>query len=274
MIKIALVDLCKTTNYADHRSYSDSLSFLNEENINYVDFATGADDLDSKVKLFHKALESDSEIIWFVRGGTACIRTLEKIDWDKVIKSNKKFYGLSDFTHFATMAVAKGATCYYGQGLAYIKDFMPQKSDREFIVSFLKKGVPVPSFAIPLANATNSLDVLDLKIVGGWIPAFILLQGKLQMKLSNSYLFIEYHSNVLGETFEDLGYLIDQLLFVISGKMPKGIILGNTELANVDGTKVPLGDINAFCVEKLGPLNVPIYFLDHFKNTVKLSLKI
>ena len=51
-MKIALVDLCRSDDFALHRSYVDSIDFLKKENIDYLDFATGVNTLDSKIKNF------------------------------------------------------------------------------------------------------------------------------------------------------------------------------------------------------------------------------
>lgn len=113
-MKVALVNLCKTEDFTKHKSYNDSISFLNENNIEFLDFASGIETVDEMVESFHKALNSDANLIWVIRGGNKCIQTLNKIDWNKVVNSKKVFYGLSDFTHFSTMVVSKGVTCYYG----------------------------------------------------------------------------------------------------------------------------------------------------------------
>ncbi|HRY77113.1 MAG TPA: LD-carboxypeptidase [Candidatus Paceibacterota bacterium] len=244
---------------------------MNENNIDYVDFASGAETIDSIVEKFNQALDSEAELVWVVRGGNKCIQTLDKLNWNKIIASGKRFYGLSDFTHFSTMAVFKGVKCYYGQGLTNIKEYFPLPSERQFIVDLLKTGVPVSESAQPLANSASTLDVSKEKIVGGHLLVFTLMQGQLHIDLRERFIFIEYHTEALGESLDDLGYYIDQLLYVLKNNMPKGFILGRTEMKNVDGSQVLIEDINKYCVEKLSGYNLPIFYFDHFKNTITFS---
>jgi muramoyltetrapeptide carboxypeptidase LdcA involved in peptidoglycan recycling len=267
-MKVALVNLCKTEDFTKHKSYNDSISFLNENNIEFLDFASGIETINEMVDGFHKALDSDVDLIWVIRGGNKCIQTLNKIDWNKVLDSQKVFYGLSDFTHFSTMAVSKGVTCYYGQGLTNIKSYFPNPSERQFIADFLTSGTPVSANPIALLNSKSDLNILDEKIIGGHLLIFTLMQSQLKVDLKDRFLFIEYHTGAVGEDLDDLGYYIDQLLYVLKDNMPKGFILGRTEMRNFDNSQISINEINKYSAEKLATTGLPVYSLDHFKNTV------
>ncbi len=269
-MKIALVNLCKIEDFALHKSYVDSISFLEENNIDYLDFASGTSTLQEMIEKFNEALDSDAELLWLIRGGNKCIQALDLLDWDKIKKTGKKFYGLSDFTHFAVKAKSLGLTCYYGQGLTNIKDYFPTETDRKFIVDFLHTGVPVTTDATSLNQSvdTASLNLSNLDIVGGHLFIFTLMQGQLLINLKDSYLFIEYHTGLMGEKLDDLGYYIDQLLYVLKDNLPLGFILGRTEMVNTDGTRVDIDEINKYCEHKLARLNIPVYYIDHFTNTI------
>lgn len=267
-MKVALVNLCKTEDFTKHKSYQDSIDFLNENNIEFLDFASGFETVDEMVESFHKALDSDADLIWVIRGGNKCIQTLNKIDWNKVVESKKVFYGLSDFTHFSTMAVSRGVTCYYGQGLTNIKSYFPNPSERQFIVDFLVGGTPVSVNATALANSTSDLDTQNEKIVGGHLLIFSLMQSQLKLDLRDRFVFIEYHTGAIGEDSDDLGYYLDQLLYVLKDNMPKGFILGRTEMRNFDNSQISIDEINTYSAQKLGATGLPVYYLDHFKNTV------
>ncbi|PIZ55927.1 hypothetical protein COY23_03830 [bacterium (Candidatus Torokbacteria) CG_4_10_14_0_2_um_filter_35_8] len=270
-MKIALVNLCKAEDFAQHKYYSDSMSYLREEGINYVDFASKTDTVDLMVEKFHQALDSDAKVIWVIRGGLSCIRTLDKIDWDKVSKSNKKFYGLSDFTHFSTMAVSKGLICFYGQGLTKIKQYFPTKNHRKFITNLLKTGKPFSREAKSIFLSQSGLNISDVKVIGGHLLIFSFMQGQLKIPLNNRYVFIEYHHSATGEGLNELGYYLDQLLFLLKDNMPKGFILGRTELKDYNNTLIQIGEINKFYVEKLSKYKLPVYYLDHFENTITFS---
>lgn len=267
-MKVALVNLCKTEDFTKHKSYSDSISFLNENNIEFLDFASGLETIDEMVESFHKALDSDADLIWVIRGGNKCIQTLNKIDWNKVVDSKKVFYGLSDFTHFSTMAVSKGVTCYYGQGLTNIKSYFPNPSERQFIANFLASGTPVSENATTLVNSKSDLNILDEKVIGGHLLIFTLMQSQLKVDLKDRFVFIEYHTGAIGEDLDDLGYYLDQLLYVLKDNLPKGFVLGRTEMRNFDNSQIAIDEINRYSAEKLATTGLPVYYLDHFKNTV------
>ncbi|QQR93203.1 LD-carboxypeptidase [bacterium] len=267
-MKIALTNLCKLEDFAKHKTYQDAIGFLHEENIEYLDFCSGESDLDNLVAKFNKSLDSEADIIWIVCGGWSCIKTLEKIDWGKVVASNKKFYGLSDFTHFSSKAVSLGITCYYGQGLVYIKQFFPTNNSREFIVNFLKTGDAGSSMAKSLSSNTEDLDINKVKITGGHMLIFAFMQNQININLQERYLFLEYHHGANGIELKELEYYLDQVLYVIKNNLPKGFILGRSLLKNFDGTEIKIEEINEFLVSKLEKLNLPIYYVDHFNNII------
>lgn len=270
-MKIALTNLCKTEDFAKHKTYENSISFLRENGIEFFDFASGAEKIDDMVKGFNDSLESDADLVWVIRGGNKCIQTLDKLDWNKAVNSGKKFYGLSDFTHFSTMAVAKGLTCYYGQGLTNIKEYFPDPSERKFIADFLISGMPQCGNAQPLVNADRELQMENLRVVGGHLLIFSLMQSQLQIDLNDRFVFFEYHTGALGENLDDLGYYVDQLLFVLKNNMPKGFILGRTEIRNSDESQIKIEAINEYCINKLSNFGIPVYYIDHFKNTITFS---
>lgn len=270
-MKIALTNLCKEEDFAKLSSLDESISFLNENKIEYLDFASGAETVDVMAEKFNQSLKTDAGIVWIIRGGNKCIQTLDKLDWEEVIKSGKRFYGLSDFTHFSTMAVSKGITCFYGQGLTRIKSYFPKEEDRKFIADLLETGIPISEKAKALAFANDNLDVSKEKIIGGHLLIFTLMQSQLKIDVKNRYIFIEYHTGAVGEDLDDFGYYLEQLLYVLKNNLPKGFIFGRTEMRNMDGSQIPIGEINKYSVEKLSKYNLPIYYLDHFKNTITFS---
>lgn len=268
-MRIALVDLCRADDFAKHPSYVDSISFLREEGIDFLDFATGTDSLDAKVQRFHEALKSDADLVWVIRGGLTCITVLDKIDWDLVTRSGKSFYGLSDFTHFSAMAALRGVTCYYGQGLKDIMKYLPKASDRAFVASFLKTGEHVCAVPQPLLGA-EPIDLRKAHVVGGHILLFNFMQRGLNLVLKDRYVFIEYHSAARGEGLDDLGYYLDQLLYACNENKPKGFILGHIELEKADHEQIETAAINDYCARKLSS-HGPVHYVDHFTNTIKFS---
>lgn len=267
-MKIALTNLCNPEDFAKHKNYQDSIDFLHEENIDYLDFCSGEDEINGMVEKFNKALDSDADLIWVVRGGLSCIQTLDKIDWKKVASNNKKFYGLSDFTHFSTKAVSLGLKCYYGQGLTKIKQYFPTKENRKFISDFLKTGNPNSIKATSLFSSVEDLDINNIKVVGGHMLLFGFMQNQLNINLEDRYLFLEYHHSAIGEGLNELEYYLNQVLYVIKNNLPKGFILGRSELRNFDCSEINIKEINDFLVSKLTSYNLPIYYVDHYNNVI------
>ncbi len=270
-MKIALVNLCKEEDFSKHKTYQDCISFLEEEGIDYLDFCSGHDDLDILVKKFNDSLSSEADIVWFVCGGWTCLKVLDKIDWDKVVASKKKFYGLSDFTHFSSKATSLGLNCYYGQGLAHIKQFFPTTESRQFIVDFLKTGVPNYSLAEPLSPNTKALDISKVKIVGGHMLIFTFMQNQLSVNLKDKYLFLEYHHSANGLSLQEIEYYLNQVLFTIKDNLPQGFILGRHMLKDFEGEEIKVEEINNFLTSKLLKYNLPVYYMNHFHNIVPLT---
>lgn len=266
-MKTVLVNLCKTEDFKNHKSYKDSIDFLNENKIEFIDFTLGVTSIDQMVESFHKALDCEADLIWVISGGNKCIQTLNLIDWNKVVTSKKEFYGLSDFTHFSTMAVSKGVVCHYGQGLTNIKTYFPKSLDRQFIVDFLTNGQPVCNNANSLTN-NQVLKITEQKIVGGHLTIFTLMQSQSQLNLSERFVFIEYHTSTLGESLDDLGYYLDQLLYVLKDNSPQGFILGHTVIRDINGLQIAVEQINQYLAEKIAKTGLPVFFLDHFTNTI------
>ncbi len=66
-----------------------------------------AGDDDARVRAFDAALDGDSDIVLFARGGYGVSRILHRIDWARVAKSGKVFCGYSDITAFSLAALAR-----------------------------------------------------------------------------------------------------------------------------------------------------------------------
>ncbi len=270
-MKIALVNLCNPEDFKKHLYYQDVLDYLHEEKIDYLDLASGKDTLESLIDTFNQSLDTDAELFWFIRGGFSCLNALDKIDWEKVTSGNKKFYGLSDFTHFAHEAVAKGVKCFYGQGLTKIKKHYPERADRNFITEFLKTGSPNPAKAKPLLNATTDLDLSQIQIAGGHMGIFAFMQSNNKIDLSNRHLFLEYHSSSLEPHLLNLDYEVDHVLYSIKENLPKSIILGQSLIRKIDGTFYPEEELTGSILSKFSKTSLPVYYINHFNNVIPLS---
>jgi len=267
-MKIALVNLCKIEDFSKTKYYQKSLEFLQENNIDFVDYFSGRETAPELLSGFHDALRDDTiELVWFIQGGSELINFLEKIDWKLVERSNKEYLGLSDFTHFVFRAIKLGKTCYYGQGLQNIKDYLPDPENRKFIVDFLNEK-KLPSYNTKLLHSNELINLENEKIIGGhsFISAIMLPETKID--LSERFLFFEHHY-VPGERLQDIKYFLDVIKFNVHNNMPKGFILGHSMLFDQENQLIESNFINKFFLENLLDLKIPIYYIDHFKTIVK-----
>lgn len=270
-MKLALTNLCDPEDFTKHEYYQDSIGFLREAGLDYLDFFSERNNVSSMVEGFNQALYSDAELIWVIRGGLSCLLTLDEIDRTQVVSSKKKFYGLSDFTHYSTKAASLWVTCYYWPVLAKIKQYFSTVESRQFIVDFLKTGTPNPCDAMPLHKDARKLDLSSVKIVWGHMLIFAFMQNKLDLDLTDRYLFLEYHHSDAGKRRSDLEFYVNQILYVIKNNLPRGFILGKSKIKNIDGSEMSVAEVNNFFVSKLSSCDLPIYYIDHYNNIITFS---
>lgn len=269
-MKLALVNLCKIEDFSKSPSYNDSMVFLKENGIDYADYMSDRATPEALLDGFHQALRDPSvDLVWFVQGGNALVTILEDIDWNLVATCGKAFFGLSDFTHFSLKSATLGATCYYGQGLKRVTNYLPTAADREFLVSFLKEGI-VPPIAANLIAGNHVSDLTQGHIVGGYSIASAVLLPNIQLDLSGSFLFFEHHY-LPGESLGDATYFLEAVKVYLRDNKPKGIILGHSLVSDQEGNWIHYEQINEHFSQALAELDVPIYSIDHFRTIVKLS---
>ncbi len=268
-MKVALVNFAKYEKFNSIDSFKKDLEFLKENNIDYVDYCFNYNKKKDLLSGFRKALANpDIDLIWFVCGGNKTIKFLDDVDWNEVKKANKIYAGASDFTHFSFKAVENDQVCYYGTSLQSIKEYHPTISSRKYLVDFLQTGKIEKYNHKNLYKTVSNLD--NEKIIGGhsFLTTFMLSETEINLK--DRFLLIEHHY-IPGESLEDLEYFIDQLKRVIKGNLPKGFILGHSMLFNKKGKMININIINKKFVECLKEYQLPIAYIDHFKQIVKFS---
>jgi len=268
-MKIALVNLSKIQDFSKTPYYQASLEFLEENNIDYVDYFSGRENFEDLLNGFHEALGDDSvDLVWFIQGGSELIQFLNKIDWDLVRHSHKSFLGQSDFTHFAFRAIPLGVTCYYGPGLKQIKDYFPTAEQRQFVLDFLQNR-KLQNYNGQILRGTTSLTLEDERIIGGhsFISAIMLAGAKIDM--SNRVLFFEHHY-IPGEEPKDVGYFLEAIKLNLASR-PKAIILGHSVLFDKDKNMIDVAVINKYLLEQHIDLDIPVFYVDHFQKILKLS---
>lgn len=269
-MKIAIVNLCKIEDFSKTEYYQDSLGFLKENDIDFVDYVSGRENASDLLNGFHEALGNDEvELIWFIQGGNDLIKLLNKINWETVGQSNKEYMGLSDFTHFAFKAIKLGKICYYGQGLKQIKSYFPTPEEKRFVVDFLKQR-QLPKYNAQLLYGSGNLDLENKKIIGGHSSISAIMLPNTTIDLTNRFLFFEHHY-VAGEELSDARYFLDAVKLYLLRNKARGFILGHSLVPNKDGAPLDIKLINEYFLENLIDLNLPIYYIDHFKTILKFS---
>ncbi len=252
-MRVGLVNLCKLDSYA-----KEGFSFLEQNNISFIDYASGRETLESQLEGFNAAIsDKDVDIVWFVQGGSTLIKYLDKIDWTKVSNSGKQFWGLSDFTHFAVKAVPLGVKCFYGQGLKYVDNFFQTQEQKRFLVDFIN-GSSSP--VLPESH----------KAIGGLVNIVTFMLQRYQVDLSGYQLFLEYHG-AEGEKWGEVEYYFDQLKAVIKDNRPQGFLLGHSMLTNDLGQVENWQILNQKISKLLEEYNLPISSVDHFNNVIGLG---
>lgn len=86
-----------------------------------------AGDDDARVRAFEAALDGDSDIVLFTRGGYGISRILHRIDWSRAAATGKVFCGYSDITAFSLAALARANYVSYAGPL--LVDAVPTTND-------------------------------------------------------------------------------------------------------------------------------------------------
>lgn len=268
-MKIALVNLAKFEKFKDTPTFNDDIKFLNDNQFEYVDYCSDSSDYNSLLHGFNQALDdSEVDLIWFVCGGEKTIKFLTDINWEKVEQTNKIYLGASDFTHFAFKAIEHGQTCYYGAGLKKINIYHPTNNEKRHIIHLLKYR-DNNDYQVEYLN-NKKVQLKDERIIGGHLFISTFMMNQINIPLKDRFLFLEHHY-VPGETLTELEYFIDQLKLVIDNNLPKGFILGHTELYDKDNNEIDVKIINQKITELLNIYNLPILYIDHFQQIIKFS---
>lgn len=269
-MKIALVNLCKIQDFSKTKYSQESFEFLKENSIDFVDYFSGRETTDDLLKGFHEAVSNpEVSLVWFIQGGNELIKFIDKIDWDLVKKTDKEYFGFSDFTHFSFKAINVGKICYYGPGLKQIKTYLPTPEQRQFVVDFLKNK-QMPPYGAKLIDGGDGANIENEKIVGGHSFISAIMLPTINIDLHDRFLFFEHHY-IPGEGVADAAYFLDAVKLYISRNKPRGIILGHSLLFGENNNPVDIEFINKYLLEHITDMNLPIYYVDHFKTIIKLS---
>lgn len=171
------------------------------------------------------------------------------------------------------IAIKLGQICYYGTNLRRISEhFYSNKftsRDRKKLVSFLKNGLEVEyKYKNLFKKVTN---FKDEKVIGGHLIIDTFMIQQMKINLSKHFLLIEYHLTS-SDTIGELEFFMDQLKIVIKNNLPKGFVLGWSQVYNKNGKILKQDIINKCFVDNFKEYNLPIIYIDYIKSPVKISL--
>lgn len=272
-MKIALVNLSKLQKFRTLKTFKKDFSFLLDNEIEFVDYCLDSDRPQDLLRGFHQALKNpEVDLVWFVRGGEKMSRFLDKIDWDLVKRANKQYIGFSDPTSFFFMAGKLGQTCYYGTNVFRIYERMNSKEfsnqDRKKLTAFFTKRELVPYQQENLFKECP--DLSREKIIGGHLVINTMMLQRMKIDLSKYFLLFEYHLTT-GDTVGELEFFIDWLKLAIKDNLPKGFVLGYSQVYDSNGRRLKQSVVNKIIVDNLKDLNRPITYINHIKQPIKLS---
>ena len=273
-MKIALVNLSKFQKFRTVKNFKRDFNFLVKNNIEFVDYCFDYSKPADLLKGFYRALKNpDVDLVWFVRGGDKLMRFFDKIDWNLVKKANKKYIGFSDPTNFFFKAVNLGQTCYYGTNLRRIGEHINSKAfnkkDYAQLIDFFKTRKEVKYDHKNLFKKVDNFE--KEKVVGGHLIITTFMLQQMKFNLSNHFLMLEYHLTS-GDTIGELEFFVDQLKIVIKNNLPKGFVLGFSQVYSDKGILLKPEVINQCFVDNLKEYGLPIVYINHLKQPVKLSL--
>jgi len=266
-MKIAIVNLSKLEDISKLKSFKLDMGFLEKNNIDYVDYASGRSTKESLYEGFEKAIkDKEVSLVLFYQGGTTLIKFLDIINWDEIVKYKKQLCGLSDFTHLSVLGVENNVKSYYGFALKNVTKYFGHKKQKE-IANFLNS---MTQLGIGDGDVQYDCYQSDIQIIGGHLCIMIYMLSNYPIDISERALFIEYH-DAPGQDFSNLEYYLDQLSHLISNNPPKEIILGHSILYDENCDEIDFKRINIFMKAKLSDLNIPIRCVDHFDKLIPMS---
>ncbi len=227
MTKIAIVNLANPLKKLNNTLKS---KIDNIKNFVFVDYTGNENDY---LEQFHNALRDKTiDVIWFLCGGTNCIKTVNLINWNLVSKSKVIFLGSSDITHFFLFSQKNSSQKFY-----YFSNFVDFGVNlNEISLSKLFLLLKKKTLNLRFKNKTISLDTGSANIVGGHSIISSLFVNKLSLSLNKkNYYFWEHHGNF--ETVQMYQYWLEVLKFNCKNLRIKNIILGNS-LVYEDNIKI------------------------------------
>lgn len=145
---------------------------------------------EQRLQAINNAINHSSSMVMITRGGYGISRILDKIDWNQVANSNKKFIGHSDFTAFSLALLAKtGMVSYAGPTVMF--DFAkPEPNDltADLFYEAMHDQLELLSFESPNSDAVDTRGVLW----GGNLAMLCSLIGTPYIpNIKNGILFLE-----------------------------------------------------------------------------------
>lgn len=218
MPKIAIVNLA---NSSKSLNFDNIIKTINDPDFAFINYSG---DEKTYIEQFHKALRDSSvDVVWFLCGGTNCIRAINLIDWELVSKSKALFLGSSDITHFFQLAPKTLSQRFY-----YFPNFL-DFSDKlnGFSLSQLLVSMREQTIKLGFKNQTVSLSLNEVNIIGGHSIISSIFKDRLHLSTAKeNYYFWEHHGNF--ESIEMYKYWLQVLSLGCKELGINNVILGNS----------------------------------------------
>jgi muramoyltetrapeptide carboxypeptidase len=226
-------------------------------------------------ELMHMFTNPEVDGIWCVRGGYGSIRTLNFLDYEKIVQNPKVFIGYSDITALHTSIYTQtGLVTYHGP--LGISDF------NEFSLKSIEKVIlnPGKSYRIPYEREDNTDENPEFdrytitggkaegELIGGNISVLDSIIGsKFEPDFENRIVYLE--------EIEEKTYRVDKMLFHLleatNLKKAAGIVMGVMGDCNINDE--PRLTLKEALRDLLEPLGIPVSYglsFGHIKKMVTI----
>lgn len=179
-----------------------------------------ASSLKSQLEQFIDALESDSDVIWCLRGGYGSMRLIPHLSQMPIPKKEKILVGFSDITslHLFFNQAWNWKTIHGPTISQFQKSVLKSSIDETFKILNDPQYTPEYSGLIPLNNAAKEKLVIEAPLTGGNMKI-------LQSSLKTSCELDSNNKIIMMEDVAERGYAVDRML---EQMLQSGVLSENT----------------------------------------------
>lgn len=208
-----------------------------------------------RVNHLQEALNSDSKIIWSVRGGYGSVHLLPSLSKMKKPKNQKVFIGYSDVTNLHVFFNQKwNWPSIYGPCVSRLGNGCLHPKEEKYLKEYFQRDVELREHSIKAFNEkANTVNKIKSKVCGGTLAMLASTVGTaFQLKTKSKILFLEE----VGER----GYQVDRMLqtLLLAGLFDSvsAVVLGDFTGGNEPSGK---NFVNKVLKEFFADKNFPVF---------------